>query len=95
MIRLRLSDCKLVLNISVAFVADLSRAVSIYDVISEKGLYWGTNSVFLDQLFLRFCDCIFIKTVQGARKLFPLDTHKRQISKALLRRRASASDQGI
>ena len=31
----------------------------ICDVISEKGPYCGKNSVFLDQLFLHFCDSIF------------------------------------
>ena len=31
----------------------------ICDVISEKGPYCGRNNVFLDQLFLHFCDSIF------------------------------------
>ena len=47
----------------------------ICDVISEKGPYCGRNSVFLDQLFLHFCDIIFIKTAQRARNMFPLDAH--------------------
>ena len=38
----------------------------ICDVISEKVPYCGRNSVFLDQLFLHFCDSFFIKTAQGA-----------------------------
>ena len=51
--------------------------VHICDVISEKGSYCTENSVFLDQLFLHFCDSIFfIKTAQRARKMFPLDAHK-------------------
>ena len=64
-----------------AYHNDMTRALilayqgHICDVISEKGPYCGRNSVFLDRLFLHFCDSIFIKTAQGARKLFPLDVH--------------------
>ena len=47
--------------------------------------------------FYTFAIVFFINTAQGARKMFPLDAHQRQISQALIRRRAScaASDQGL
>ena len=38
------------------------------DVISEKGPYCGRNSVYLDQLFLHFCDIIFYQNCAGSEK---------------------------
>ena len=40
----------------------------ICDVISEKGPYCGRNRVFLDQLFLHFCDSIFYQNFAGSEK---------------------------
>ena len=40
----------------------------ICDVISEKGPYCGRNSVFLEQLFLHFCDGIFYQNCAGSEK---------------------------
>ena len=42
--------------------------LSICDVISEKRPYCGENSVFLDQLFLHFCDSIFYQNCAGSEK---------------------------
>ena len=42
--------------------------IDICDVISEKGPYCGRNSVFLDQLFLHFCDSIFYQNCTGSEK---------------------------
>ena len=40
----------------------------ICDVISEKGPYCGRNTVFLDQLFLHFCDIIFYQNCAESEK---------------------------
>ena len=46
------------------------------DVISEKGPYCGRNSVFLNQLFLHFCNSIFLSKLRREReKCFFLDAH--------------------
>ena len=38
------------------------------DVISEKEPYCGRNSVFIDQLFLHFCDNIFVSKLHRERE---------------------------
>ena len=48
------------------FSYDLPEAIC--DVISEKGPYCGRNSVFLDQLFLHFCDIFFYQNCAGSEK---------------------------
>ena len=46
----------------------LFQPVQICDVISENGPYCGRNSVFLDQLFLHFCESIFYQNCAGTEK---------------------------
>ena len=56
-------------GINLKVTTQISQLLSpICDVISEKGPYGGRNSVFLDQLFLLFCDSIFYQNCAGSEK---------------------------
>ena len=85
-----------------------SYCIEISHCMSQTSFVYVTSSAKRDLIaeetvssqisfFYTFAIAYFIKTSQGARKMFRLDVNQQQISQALIRRRAScaASDQGL
>ena len=73
---------------------DGSQCFFICDVISEMVPYCGKGRLPRSAIFTRIRKYFMVKTVQGAKKCL---LYMRQISKALIRRRAicAATDHGL
>ena len=75
----------------------LCTLITILTSSAKRDLIAEETVSSLISCFYIFAIVFFIKTAQGTNKMFLLDAHYRQISKAVIRRRAScaASDQGL